>query len=116
MRLRAKSPCIAGPRDGLPCARTPWVIATFLLILKRGNGVVHLHEINPYGAIQPRLESYDWTLGWSNVESFSIAGVTYLFPPLLRRCPAFLAPSADRDGGAATFPTSSTSLPPTACR
>jgi limonene-1,2-epoxide hydrolase len=56
---------------------------TFFMRLKaRGFGDsgnnVHINRVNANGTIGPRVKSYKWSEGWTNVRAFQLRGSTYL--------------------------------------
>ncbi len=57
---------------------------TYLFMLKwSGAGAdgnnVHIHRMNADRTVGARVESHDWTAGWSTAEPFEVAGNQYMF-------------------------------------
>ncbi len=52
---------------------------TYLLLLKKGKGMVHIHRMNTDGTVGPQIITYDWSTLWTTAEFYTIGGITYLF-------------------------------------
>ncbi len=53
--------------------------ATFLFLLKKHSGSVHIHHMNPNGTLGPRIATHDWSSNWSTARFYTIGDATYLF-------------------------------------
>ncbi len=52
---------------------------TYLFLLKRDDGTVHIQRMNPDGGVGERVATYDWSDGWSVVRPFYVGSSPYLF-------------------------------------
>ena len=52
---------------------------TFLFLLKKTDGTVHIHEMDASGDVGPRVDKYDWTSGWTQAQPFKVGLTNYLF-------------------------------------
>ncbi len=57
---------------------------TYLYLLKEkglspSGKNVHIHELNSNGTVGKRVEAYNWSEGWTNVEFFTTNNQTYLY-------------------------------------
>lgn len=53
--------------------------ATYLFLLKSGDGTVHVQQMNADGTVGARVKDYDWTSGWTTAKFYTAGGATYLF-------------------------------------
>lgn len=50
----------------------------FLLLFKRGNGTVRIHNVNQYGAVGTMVKEYHWSSGWTQMEPFTQGNQSYI--------------------------------------
>ena len=53
--------------------------ATYLLLLNRDDGVVHIHAINHDGTLGHIVAQYHFSSGWTLVDTYRVQGQPYLF-------------------------------------
>jgi hypothetical protein len=64
-----------------------WVVSAYnatatsdnLLLLKPGNGSVHLHRPVENGAVAHRIADYDWSSGWTTAKGYRVGDRNFLF-------------------------------------
>jgi len=52
---------------------------TYLFLLKKDNGAVHIQRMNSDGTVGPRVQTSDWTSNWTVVRPFKVGTRSFLF-------------------------------------
>jgi len=52
---------------------------TYLILLKKSNGTVHVHRMRTDGRVGTKINDFDWTSGWTQAKPFKVGTKNYLF-------------------------------------
>ncbi len=52
---------------------------TYLFLLKKSDGSVHVHRMNTNGTVGSRVDTRDWSSGWTKAQPFTVGSQQYLF-------------------------------------
>ncbi len=52
---------------------------SYLFLLKKNNGIVHIHKMDADGSVGSQVKDYDWASGWTTAEFFTFGSNTFLF-------------------------------------
>jgi len=52
---------------------------TYLFLLKKSDGSVHVHRMNSNGTVGSRVDTRDWSSGWTTAQPFTVGSQQYLF-------------------------------------
>lgn len=55
------------------------MLILFYFLLREKDGVVHIHRMNTNGTVGSRIDTRDWTKGWTQAKPFSVGENSFLF-------------------------------------